>query len=275
MRKWIVLLMLVGLGGCTGKLAYNNADLLINWYVGQYVDLRPDQKPLLKDTFNRVRDWHRREELPRYVEQLQELKEQIDSQSLTQTQMAEHRERALAHWQRVRVYAAPEVASLAMTMDIEQMSSLFVHLAYDREEDIEEYTERNEIRTTAQRIIDSMEETLGYVTSEQEAVVAAYAPKIQSGFMLWKDYQTTTQQRIRSILISKDFSPNAENALISVLANPDPLRSSELVALSETNRQLYLQMFSDIFPTLEDRQRANLIEQIDEYITLFTELQRQ
>lgn len=60
-------LPLAAAAGCTTSFTYNNLDWLIPWYVDGYVDLTRDQRQNLGDRLGPLLEWHRDEELVRYI----------------------------------------------------------------------------------------------------------------------------------------------------------------------------------------------------------------
>ena len=69
--------MLVLQGCSTVRLAYNQAPLVVDWYLNDYVDFNAAQKPALKSALEQVHVWHRQTQLPAYVETLQKMQRQI------------------------------------------------------------------------------------------------------------------------------------------------------------------------------------------------------
>jgi hypothetical protein len=69
--------MLVLQGCSTVRLAYNQAPLVLDWYLNDYVDFNAAQKPALKTSLDQVHVWHRQTQLPAYVETLQKMQRQI------------------------------------------------------------------------------------------------------------------------------------------------------------------------------------------------------
>jgi hypothetical protein len=66
---------LVLLSGCsTLKLAYNQADEAVYWWLDSYVDLTDKQKPIAKDALRQLHQWHRQNQLPEYVALLQKMR---------------------------------------------------------------------------------------------------------------------------------------------------------------------------------------------------------
>lgn len=271
----ISLLLLITITGCSGKIAYNNADVLLRWYIGQYIELNDEQAPQVKALLDKALEWHRVNELPRYLAQLRELRTQITEQSLTQEQIAAHQDRAFQHWVRVRKYLAHDISMIAMSLNIDQMSTLFVNLTNEREEDQADFAKRQRKQPDrAERMIESFAETMGYVSNAQADLIRAMVPELKPTYQLWQDYQALTQQEARRILISKDFVPDAQEQLYQLLIQPEVLRSDEYEEAREHNRQLYLDLFSAMVPTLEAKQINQLVDEIDEYIELLEDLQQ-
>jgi len=70
--------LMLGLQGCsTVRLAYNQAPLVVDWYLNDYVDFNAAQKPALKSALEQVHVWHRQTQLPAYIETLQKMQRQI------------------------------------------------------------------------------------------------------------------------------------------------------------------------------------------------------
>jgi len=70
--------MVLSLQGCsTVRLAYNQAPLVVDWYLNDYVDFNAVQKPALKTALEQVHVWHRQTQLPAYIESLQKMQRQI------------------------------------------------------------------------------------------------------------------------------------------------------------------------------------------------------
>jgi len=66
------------LAGCTASFTYNHLDRLIPWYVDGYVDLTRDQRKTLRGELEPVLQWHREEELVRYIGTLDRLEADLN-----------------------------------------------------------------------------------------------------------------------------------------------------------------------------------------------------
>ncbi len=61
-------LLLLTLTGCSAtQFIYNRVDILVRWYLDDYVSLDRDQRAQFDERLDAFLEWHRREELPEYV----------------------------------------------------------------------------------------------------------------------------------------------------------------------------------------------------------------
>lgn len=64
--------MLVLLAGCsTWRVAYNQSETLVYWWVDRHLDLSSEQKPLVREALAQWHGWHRQQQLPQYLDWLQ------------------------------------------------------------------------------------------------------------------------------------------------------------------------------------------------------------
>lgn len=95
-------LLLFALSGCSAtQFIYNRVDILVRWYLDDYVTLDRDQRERFNVRLDAFLEWHRREELPAYVELLDDALQILDDDvPLDATrQMAERIESAAIRFQ--------------------------------------------------------------------------------------------------------------------------------------------------------------------------------
>jgi hypothetical protein len=125
LARIIVLLTLgAGLAACSAvKLGYSNADTAAYWWLDSYVDFTAEQAPHVRDDIARLHQWHRAEELPRFVEILRRM-EQLVPGDITPAQACtfvdEFRERMRSLAER----AEPAVVTLATGLQPDQVRHL-------------------------------------------------------------------------------------------------------------------------------------------------------
>ena len=74
MRTLFILVFVVFLSACSSKLAYNNLDWWVYWYLDDYIELKEGQEEKFDDHLQNWLRWHKTTELRRYKAHLSEIK---------------------------------------------------------------------------------------------------------------------------------------------------------------------------------------------------------
>lgn len=268
-RLFCIFVMTILLGACSTSIVYNNADYLVKWWIGKYIDFNAAQKPIVDQTIDAWLNWHREQEIPRYTNQLTTLKTAIVAQDLSREQLSQHFSETQSHMTRIRQRVAPDVAAIGVTLDLEQLSQLFATITHERQERAEEAKQRRQKQPSrSARIIESMEEYIGPLTQVQTDIVDTYVAQLNSTSQLWQAYGDLSNQTVRKILLSAAFDNLAQQRLADFIVNQESLQTLALQEASEENKALYIDMLWAILPTLSNRQRDELIDKIDEYLSL-------
>ena len=272
MKKSVIFALLVLLGGCSSKLAYNNLDWLIYWYMDDYIELTDKQENVFDHHLESWIDWHRDTELTRYIAQLKSLKSDIANDQLTEQVINKHLEQATSHWIRVREKLSPEIASMATTLTDEQVVRFFAALEKDNKEEEEEYLEdsdksaQEKAEDRLEDITEDMEDRIGSLTDQQEKIIAHYAPRFASTYQDWIAYQRAIQDAARKVFITRDTNPDFTQDLMRIMNNPDVYRSESYMQKREQNRQLYASMAAELSQTLTSDQKRKLLNKIQDII---------
>ncbi len=273
MRKMIVLVAVLCLSACSSSIVYNNADTLLDWWIGKYIDFTDAQQPIVDQTIEEWLVWHRENELPLYRDQLLRLRSAITDGTLTKDQLAQHFDDAQAHTDRIRIRIAPDVAKMAVTLNLDQLSQLFATIKHERTERAEDYSQRQRKQPKrSERIIDTMSEYLGRMNSQQKALVEDYSEQLNPTYDLWREYGDVSNQTARQILLTAGFDQHAETKLANFIVDQAALQPPALQSAANQNKALYIDMLWAIFPTLNETQRENLTEKIDDYLALIDSL---
>jgi hypothetical protein len=119
-----LLSLAVALGGCTAiKLGYDSLGQLGYWWLDGYVDFDETQSAAVRDDLARIHAWHRANELPRYVQLLQQFERMAPADvSAAQACAFEPELRARADALRYRV--EPALVAHALTLRPHQLEHL-------------------------------------------------------------------------------------------------------------------------------------------------------
>ena len=84
-KHWLTLIAAVLLlQGCSIKFWYNRLDWVVPWYVDDYVELSGQQEEQLEKLMLLKTEWHRKNELPRYIAWLDSLDKDIRNKQVEQ-----------------------------------------------------------------------------------------------------------------------------------------------------------------------------------------------
>lgn len=268
---WLFLLMT----GCSSKLAYNNVDWLIYWYLDDYVELDKKQKKAFAQHLDTWLSWHRKQELNAYLVHLKELKQDIESNSLNDQRWRYHMDYAHSHWHRLRQQLAPGLAELAVQLSDEQVIYLFAALEKDNHDIAQQAASANEPDKLAQRrdsFTQQISRWIGKPTSQQEKIIASYAPQFRSTMQQWLSYRRQIQALARGLFANRHTNPHFIRELRQLLLNADDYRPSDYLQNRQFNSTLFAAMAGDICVSLTATQKRKFIQEIQRYIDDITDL---
>ncbi|WP_438865035.1 DUF6279 family lipoprotein [Neptunicella sp.] len=272
---WIIGLMLL-LGGCSSKFAYNNLDWLAYWYIDDYIDLDRGQKRLLDNKLTTWLEWHRGEELVKYRQQLTTLLAQHQQGPLSTQQWLEHFEQGRQHWYRLRDKLVPDLVELAPMLTDQQVNHMFEQLEQENSEQEQDRLEKTAQQLQAQRFDDISEnitEFVGRLSEQQKHIIKQALPEFESAFDDWIAYRRAWQQAARDMLNKRNESPDFNTSFLHLMSHPEEFQAQRFITLVEHNRMVYARLVADIDQTLTAKQRAkmageltDLIEDLDDLI---------
>jgi hypothetical protein len=112
------------LSGCsTIKLAYNQSDDLIYWWLDGYADLQDGQKQFTRNTLADLQRWHRQQQLPEYIALLKRM-QAMAPHDITSAQVCAVTEDMKNSFIRVLRHVEPASAQLAMQLSPDQLRSV-------------------------------------------------------------------------------------------------------------------------------------------------------
>lgn len=270
MKKIATLLCVLLLGGCSTKFAYNNIDWLVYWYLDDYVVLNDTQEAQFDVMLANWIIWHKKEELPRYQLQLNEIIDDVKNRNITHERVAYHREKARTHWERARGHVAPDLVALGKTLDEEQIVYLFASLEKELKEDKEEMMEGSDDtpEERKQKWIDRNEDNItgwiGKLSVEQKEFIALFRERFESTGVLWLEYKRDYQQALRQTFAMQSRSLDFETRLLDLIRNPEQFRSEAFNQASDSNMQASSEYLVGLFERSSSKQLTKLMDEIDD-----------
>ena len=269
-----VLIISVSVSGCTVKLTYNFLDWVLYWELKDYVEFNRDQRLLVKDQIALLIDWHRSDELPQYVDQLEKLSAGLVS-GLTVEQLAESYNNLRRSWQRIVIKTLPAAADIITNLNDKQVNDFFEMLIEKEGDDAKAIENGTSARTLDQReayVSKKIVEVIGPLKGEQKALIAQWARRMKptKEFSLAQAIQWRT--KMQTVLAERHDKQQLEKNLMVLFASPDQLRPASYRRVIDNNKRLVMQLLLDLNQTLTNPQRSKLVKKLNGYIEDFRDL---
>ena len=277
-KLWLVLGFIV-LTGCSSKLAYNNLDWLVYWYMDDYVELNDSQEAIFDVKLEGWINWHREEQLSLYRAQIMQIVEDIKQDELNKAVIANHLNQANEHIMTLRSKIAPELVELASRLSDDQVIYLFAAIQKENDEEQEELDEYDSMSESErlEKLIENFEEgfedSVGDLTDEQKTMIANAAPHFARTRGNWLEYRITMQNEARRLFASRQNTEAFQQKLTHLLTHPDDYRTEEYLARRKANREAYLSLADELVKTMTAKQKSHLLKKLNKIIDDINDLQ--
>lgn len=275
----LILLMTV-LAGCSSlRLAYNNGDTLLYWWLDGYVDFTGEQKGAVKDDIDRLFQWHRRTQLLDYVQLLQTAQRQLAAGPTT-ADLAQDFDDIKQRSETLLLQAAPDLAELARSLQADQIATLERKFAANNAEFRKKSMRGDREAQQRYRYKKSMEQFelwFGNFTSEQEALIRKASDARPLNNEIWLDERMRRQQNILALVrrVQADrLDKEATVALVRDLIRGSFARldNSERKAFFDGYEQANLQLVLTAIRVATPAQKAHAHQRMQGWIDDFRAL---
>ena len=250
-------------------LAYRNLDLIIPWWISNFVSLNDQQKSWLEPRLQKHLAWHCSTQLPSYVAWLEQFDQMSRQARLTPSDVLGQMTQIRDAMQDVAVQITPTVLGLAEGLTPTQMGELYVSMD---ERNVELRTEhaapplKAQVQARAQRMRERIEDWIGPLRPSQQARIDAWA-KVQGDYnRLWAANRENWQKELRNTLYGRhtaDFS----RRLTLLLQQPESSWTPSYRKAYPAVEQALASLLADLFNSTDERQRTLLRERIGELST--------
>ncbi len=205
-RRFRVLCMLgvmAVLTACSGiKLAYNQGDTLLYWWLDAYVDLDSEQAPEVKQDIKELFKWHRQTQLKDYVHILTNAQRQLAGNLSKADLDADYRE-IMSRTELLAQKALPELTDLALSIKPEQLAHIEKKFEKNNETFRKKFVRGSVEDLQEKRFKKSMEQFdlwFGGFSKEQEVLLRKASDARPLNNQLWLDERIRRQQKIMAVL---------------------------------------------------------------------------
>ncbi|MCC7483574.1 MAG: hypothetical protein IT529_01170 [Burkholderiales bacterium] len=264
------------LAGCTMlRLGYGQLDTFAVYRADEYFDLDPRQRQDFLARFERLHEWHRREQLPEYAAFLTEARARLE-RGVTRADVSwlmagvEERFRTLAR------RGADDAAALLATVTPRQIEHLKARWEKDNRRFVREHkldASRQERRSArVKRLVSRIENWTGDLEPEQQQRVAAAVAGTPSLERLRHHERLRRQREFLELLEQRDDRSAFAARLRHWLANWEEGRAPEEARQFQEARERSIDAYYAVARTLSPAQHAHLANRVQGYVGDFTVL---
>lgn len=250
------------LAGCA-SFTYNRLDWLIPWYVDGYVDLTGEQRALLRERLVPRLEWHREEELARYIEILDRIEAGLGGPVDAATVRA---------WGDDMLAAAQRVEKSLMGVALEfggevsdaQVDEFIASLWERQREFEEEFLERSAAeyaKDDFDNLSDFLERFLGRLSKEQQAALREAAEGLVRFDKAWLEDRRRWLSTLEGLL---ERQPGWQDAVMQAYEARIALRSPEYRQAFEHNMGLITTAYAEVLSSMSPRQLEKARDEIED-----------
>lgn len=276
-----VVVATVALTSCSmARLGYDALPTWVHWQAERYLDLDSDQRAIVGRRIDELHQWHRRSQLPKYVEFLRAVDDEMRS-PVDASHVGRWRDRVGEAWELVAERLAPGVAELALTLRKEQIDRLHRRLEEGNANAREKLlpageTARDEARL--ERIVDRAEFFLGDLSRSQQRELKPLVAAMPSDEEAWLAEREIRQHHLIALLekLRREQPTRAEATrlcreyLLSMWQSRDARRRHRIERSIAASDALSAQVLSQATP----KQREHLSKLLNGFANDFESLSR-
>lgn len=236
---------LLCLGACSGTtFVYNQLDNILPWYIDDYVNLDGSQEQQLDEELQPFLAWHRQQELPRYVQLLNEVDTSL-GQAITVQEVAVIYDDIEVAWLRLEEESLGWLLELGGTLSDEQVQDFLAYLQERQEEYEEEYLPRTEAEyreETYDSFVDSFGDYMGRLDAGQRERLQRASAEMERSDGAWLQERAAWLQRL-AVMMQRE--PGWQQRVREAVA-------ARGETVSEHYREVYQHNLEVIFSTVAD-----------------------
>ncbi|MFZ3289164.1 MAG: DUF6279 family lipoprotein [Telluria sp.] len=198
----LIVVMLLAAGCSSMRLAYNQGDTLLYWWLNAYLDLDADQGEWVRQDIDRIFQWHRKSQLKDYAQLLATGQRQLAGNLTEAELMADYRE-IKARTDVLALKAVPELAELAHSVRPEQIAKMEKKFSSKNEDYRDKFLSGDTEKRQKRRFKKSMQQLelwFGNFSSAQEAVLRKVSDARPLNNEIWYEERLLRQKKIISLL---------------------------------------------------------------------------
>jgi hypothetical protein len=261
-RSLHVTVLVALLAGCSRvQLVYSQLDWLIPHYLGTYVELSEEQRPLFDKRVDAFLKWHCATQLTEYADLLRAANADFQAENMTRARLEVYGDRLVTFWFEIMRAASPAMAEALLSASDAQIDDLFAVFREKNEAWLaafEEETDAERRKVYRERVTEELERWFGPLGKAQQQAVVDWSESFQPLGLEGLRSRQRWQERLRELVDRRDDPAAFYAGIDELLTNPGALRSRAVKDLFAHNRQAIIELLYEIGKHLSEDQRRHL-----------------
>jgi len=270
-KRVSTLLLVLMLAACSTGFVYNRLDWLIPLYLNRYVDLDREQKGWFKVELAPLLDWHRHEELPRYLAFIDRI-EQDSANELVPADIAAWIDEATLAWFRVEARGLDLLLALGEQLSDDQIEAFQDKLRERQTEYEEKYLTRSDaryLRESTAALRRNLQRFLGRLDKAQNQRVQQAAKELQRSDALWLQERALWLERIGAEL---QRAPGWTERVRQLAAARDSFIGDDYQRMVDHNSRVLQAAVADVLNSRSARQDQRFARELQKWRSRFERL---
>lgn len=276
-RILILAACLVVLSGCSMlRLGYGQLDTYAAWTADEHFDLDPQQKQEFRTRFERLHEWHRREQLPDYAAFFAQIRRRLEK-GLAREDVIWVIEGIRERYRASVRHVAGDAAAMLMTVTPAQLDALQRQWDKDNRRFIREYRldrgAEEQRRERGRRTLSRIRDWVGHLDGDQEQKILAWANELPPIHAKRHEDRLRRQREFLQLMSQRGsdprrFADRLRHWLLNWEEGRDPAFDRSFKEWERKQADFYPAVYGMLLP----QQRAGLAERLQGYIEDFTQL---
>jgi uncharacterized protein with von Willebrand factor type A (vWA) domain len=276
----IILLLAIAVASCSlVKTAYNNAPEAMHWWLDDYFDFTEAQNKELKPALHALLNWHRKTQLPLYVEMLQKIQSDLSEESIEPSTVCETLNTMQDAMQAIQIESTSTIVEIAPMLSDKQLSYFQKKLQKRTLKWKSEWlqdTREEQVEARLERVIDYAEKVYGNLNKSQKLMLQQKL--LASNYKAEITYAEVLRRNADALEIVRSLQRenlDQEQKLMLVKQGFDRLKNSPNPVYqnyADQVKQSSCEMIADLHATTNVKQKQHAKAWLENFITTFKSL---
>lgn len=255
-------------------LAYRNLDVLVPWSLNDYLSMNRQQKAWLSQRLKQHLAWHCRTQLPKYLSWIDEFRQMVASNQVTDQQLQIRTQEAKQAIAKVADQITPSAAQLLRGMDdkqVREMRQAFTEDIRQRQATLVKTPLPRQIEARAERMEKRLTPWMGELSAQQQLRIMNWSQALGEQSRLSIANRANWQAHLSQAMEQRN-NDTFEPRLAQLLKNRESLWTPEYRRANQHSEQQARILLVDLMAQSSEQQRQHLEQKLDQVRQDFSEL---